>query len=120
MRHFIWGERVQVDSGSRFPDRGQHLEVGICREIRVDPGEQAYLGHISFAGKAGFLLQCFPVVAEGSLVLRLPPETAEGAEILADIGDVDVLVPDVGHRIAYLFLPQPVRGRKDMKDFLVA
>jgi len=60
------------------------------------------------------------VVAErpGSSARR--PNPQKPAEVLADVGDVDILVPDVGDGIADFALRRFVRGGGDIPDIPAA
>jgi hypothetical protein len=60
-------------------------------------------------------LEGVPVITERPLVLFLPPESAEPAEVLADVRDMDVLVPYIGDVRTGPFLPENICNRQDPK-----
>jgi hypothetical protein len=58
-------------------------------------------------------------VAVRTIIALLPAKTAEAAEVLADISDVQVLVPDIGHRIPHALFAHFVCGGEDPVDLPV-
>ncbi len=107
---------MDVHGGGDFLHTGDEVDVGVERVVRMHPREETDLGDVSAHRRPGLLPHGREVVAERPRVAGPPSEPAESAEILADVRDVDVLVPDVGGDAPDLPLPEGVRRGGDIPD----
>ena len=111
---------MDIHTGGGVPHAGDEVDVGVERVVRVHPGEDTDLGDVAPHRRTGLLPHGCNVVAERSGIVSAPPKPAESAEVLADVGDVDILVPDVGDGIADFAFTEFVRGGGDIPDIPAA
>ncbi len=111
---------MDIHTWSNLPYRGDKVGVGVKRVTGVNPGEEADLGDVATHRRTGLLPHGRDVIAERPRIISPPPEPTEPAEVLADVGDVDILVPDVGDGIADFAFTEFVRGGGDIPDIPAA
>ena len=110
--------RERVDVHLRHPalHRGDQVEVGGAGELGVDAALHAHLGRAELPrllGAVGDLLQRQGVRVGVGAPLG---ERAEPAADVADVGEVDVAVDDVGHLVADGLPPQVVGQPADLVE----
>ena len=108
VQHLHRAERVDVDIRCRGLHRVEQVEVERPRQVGVDPALHAHLGAPPgrrLAGSVGDLGERERVGLRVDLALR---ERAEAAPDVADVGEVDVAVHDVGDVVADGVAPEPV------------
>ncbi len=93
-------EGVDVHPGGRVEHGAHDLHVGVGAHVRADTGLDAHLGGAQGLGLRG----AYPDLGQGQRVgVRVAAALCEGAEPaadVADVGDVEVAVDDVGDVIA--------------------
>ncbi len=82
----------------------------------MEAADRADLGYRAVSCGPGLLPDGGFVVAEDVGVTGLTRKSAEPAGVHAEVGDVDVLVSDIGDAIADLLLTEFIRGSGDLPD----
>ena len=113
MRYLVRAERVEVDCRGDLVHRGEQPGVAVKVKRRIDAGEKTDLGDMTFLCQPCPGPDRVQVQAVGPGIGRFLPEAAETTEVLADVRDVQVLVPDVGDDITDFLLPHLVSSRSD-------
>ena len=110
---FIGAECMDMDPRRHFVDPVHHIDERIKRETGVNPGEEAYLGHVSFERELRLCLDSLAVVAVRPFIARFPAKSAETTEVLADVGNVQVLVPHVRYSFPDTLFAHLIGRRED-------
>ncbi|KAF5051464.1 hypothetical protein DSECCO2_418700 [anaerobic digester metagenome] len=111
--------RVDVDGGRFVPYPGVDIDVGLGVKPRVEAAHRADLGHVPLARLPGLLSHDGLVVAIYVGIAWFSREPAEPAGVHAEVGHVDVLVPDVGDDVTYSLFPEFIGGSGDRPDIPV-
>ena len=94
-------ERVHVHAGDPLLHGGGEVEVRRAGQLGVDAALHADLGGAQLPGLLGAVGDLLEGEAEGVGVGAALGERAEAAADVADVGEVDVAVDDVGHLVAH-------------------
>src|SRR5208282_1404913 len=101
-------------------DPAVDVEIRLRGKCRVQAADRADLCYPPGLREPRLLFDDRLVVEIDSLIARLLRETAETAGVDAEIGHIDVLVADIGDRIAGDLFPLFIGGGGDLPDIPVA
>jgi hypothetical protein len=62
-------------------------------------------------------LNCRLIIAVSPFIIRTPAKAAEAAEVLTDIGHMQILIFYVSDSITYMAFPHLICSRGNLKDF---
>ncbi len=105
MVHLVRTERMNMNLRRNLMDSVNQIYISLKIKRRVNPGKETDFGDIALCRKPNAGLYPLGIKTVGFRIARFLPKPAEPAEVLADIGHMQVLVPDKGDDIADFPLP---------------
>jgi hypothetical protein len=93
------------------------ITIGVDGKIGMHPAQGTDLSYPPLNGKMYLCLNCRLIIAVCPFITRTPAKATEAAEILTDIGHMQILIFYVSDSIAHMAFPHLICSRSNLKDF---
>jgi len=117
MGDLIRAERMQMNMRSYLVHPRDQIAVCVNSKFGMHPTQWTDLSNTPCESETYLCLNCCLIIAVCPFITHTPAKAAEAAEVLTDIGHMQILIFHIGDNITHMALSHLICRRRNLENF---